>query len=774
LENRDDLQRDGMTPKAPAAPDNVRDCNPPTDVPPGAEAEPSLGQWLASNGFGLLVVAAAIGYVLWNFDAEGIWAICKALIGLSFVIFIHELGHFLVAKWCDVNVTTFSIGFGPAIPGCWFQRGETTYKLSLLPLGGYVQMLGQVDGDEGSDGSEDDPRSYRNKGVGQRMLIISAGVIMNAILACICFIIVYQGRGKDNPAAVINEIDSNSPAQVLGIRTGSKIKQIGSAVDPTFNDLRTQVVYTRQNEKLKFVAQRPEDAEPLRLEIEPRLDKGDPRPVIGVGPAYRLENQRRLMGARIPGPFVPDSPAAQATAASGAIPALQYGDQIIATTDPDDPTKIKDLPGDARNDQKDQKDFFEFQRRMARWAGQDVTLRVLRADGTTRDDVFVKPAHHLTLGIRMQMGQIAAIRKDSPAANAGVQIPRKEKDISFKGDVIIKVVVSDAPGKMIAEFDNNSLDPERLPFLLQQCADKLRQPNGKVDMKVTLHVDRHRTEGGVETEKKELALDWDDGWRFDRIEPLHKGSPLAIPELGLTYQIKPVVAGVRPDLIPGNPLQPNDVIKELIVTHQDGDRQRATTLKLGDNFAHVSYWLYQHPAPLINVTVKIERDKETLSLDVVPVADRAWPLANRGWMFTADTRRKKADNFAEAIWFGLSDTGDNMMQVWQTLKGMFTGRISPDNLGGPLMIAETAYRIAGYDIWEFIFFLGLISINLAVINFLPIPVLDGGHMVFLAYEKLRGKQASEAVRIGATYVGLALILSLMVFVLWLDYKRISQ
>ena len=76
------------------------------------------------------------------------------------------------------------------------------------------------------------------------------------------------------------------------------------------------------------------------------------------------------------------------------------------------------------------------------------------------------------------------------------------------------------------------------------------------------------------------------------------------------------------------------------------------------------------------------------------------------------------------------------------------------------------------DFADFVFFLGLISINLAVVNFLPIPVLDGGHMVFLIYEKLRGKPASEQVRIASFYVGLLLILSLMCLVIYLDVKRL--
>jgi regulator of sigma E protease len=76
------------------------------------------------------------------------------------------------------------------------------------------------------------------------------------------------------------------------------------------------------------------------------------------------------------------------------------------------------------------------------------------------------------------------------------------------------------------------------------------------------------------------------------------------------------------------------------------------------------------------------------------------------------------------------------------------------------------------DLYEFLFFLGMISVNLAVINFMPIPVLDGGHMVFLIYEGIRKKPASEAVRIWATYVGLAMILCLMIFVLYLDISRL--
>src|SRR5205085_7833771 len=124
-----------------------------------------------------------------SYGFDGIFRAGLVVLGLGFVIFIHELGHFATAKWCDVHVQTFSIGFGPALPGCSWQRGETTYKIAILPLGGYVQMVGE--GPE-ADEEEDYPRSFKNKTVGQRMLIISAGVIMNLLFGALAIIVVYR------------------------------------------------------------------------------------------------------------------------------------------------------------------------------------------------------------------------------------------------------------------------------------------------------------------------------------------------------------------------------------------------------------------------------------------------------------------------------------------------------------------------------------------------------------------------------------------------------
>ena len=325
----------------------------------------------------IAIVLGVLGFIYYKVDLEGMWNVGKAAIGLSFVIFIHELGHFLAAKWCGVNVTTFSIGFGPAIPGCKFTWGETTYKLAILPLGGYVQMVGQVDGEEASDGSDDDPRSYRRKAVWQRMLIISAGVIMNAILAVACFIYVYEGPGKKHPAGVINSVDSDSPAYRQAVRSGGELVKIGDIDNPNFTDMIQTVIVSMKGDKIPITFQRP-GHEPVAIEIEPRKNGADTKPVIGMTAPPALRFIPNHGGKH--GPFSDGTPAAKAN--------FEYGDVIVAMTDPANPTQVKELPVDPRasKDPGDpsfgQRDYFEFARRLQLLAGQKIVVVRCRARQT--------------------------------------------------------------------------------------------------------------------------------------------------------------------------------------------------------------------------------------------------------------------------------------------------------------------------------------------------------------------------------------------------------
>ncbi len=139
------------------------------------------------------------------FDLKGtldtVLHILYVALGLGLVIFFHELGHFAVAKWCGVLVERFSLGFGPIL---WsFKKGDTEYALSAVPFGGYVKMLGQDDMDPSQMTNEEiaeDPRSYTAKSVGQRMAIISAGVIMNIITGLLFFALAFRSGVATSPA----------------------------------------------------------------------------------------------------------------------------------------------------------------------------------------------------------------------------------------------------------------------------------------------------------------------------------------------------------------------------------------------------------------------------------------------------------------------------------------------------------------------------------------------------------------------------------------------
>jgi regulator of sigma E protease len=728
------------------------------------ETPPATGSWLLRNGITVLLAAAALFWLYNRFGIEGLISILEAAVGLGFVVFIHELGHFAVAKWCDVHVETFSIGFGPAIPGCSFRRGETLYKIAWFPLGGYVKMVGE--GTE-EDGDEDDPRSFKNKPVWQRMCIISAGVTMNVLFGFACFIFVYMTHGAERLAGVVGQVEAGSPAWQKGIRSESRIVQINNVHNPYFDDVLPQVMTTWRGDKVRFTYEPPDSkGPPVTVEVAPRREKDEMKPAIGIGRPSELKLFPKV-GKELFKPVVETSAAAQAS------PAFDFGDTIVGTTDPDHPDQTKSI---------DIKDAYDFQRRLKQLAGREVIIQVRRSKAGPSDppvDIKVPPAYHYGFGLRMRMGHIVAVRQDSPAARAGIEV--RNQDQGVEGDILKEVEVTEPDGKKLRFVSSRKdapatpnliikdLDPLRLPDELDQWA--LRQ---KTNREVTLTVVRPVKHADRQTVT--LKAQWDDRWRYDMEVPISFVSPIAVHGLGLAYRVETVVDAVAE----GTPaaeagIKPGDVIKAIQFRYpgkKPGETKPSKWLDLEyDQWAYVSHYL-QENAEFKEVTLRVEHEGETKELVVTAVEDRTWPLADRGLHLMPDFRIQKADNFGSAVAMGVDRTVDSIKQIYQTLVALVTGLISPKLVGGPLAIAEMAYYSAGDNVYAFLVFLGIISVNLAVINFLPVPVLDGGHMVFLIYEAVRGKAASEQVRIAATYVGLVLLLSLMVIIFFfVDLSR---
>jgi regulator of sigma E protease len=808
------------------------------------DAQLSPRAWLARNGPVLLLILAAFVFIYYKLGLEGTWITIILILGLGAVVFIHELGHFLVAKWCDVHVQTFSIGFGPALPGCSYKWGETTYKLALFPLGGYVKMVGE--GGE-NDEEDTDPRSYKNKTVGQRMAIISAGVVMNVLFGLVVFILAFKiGVHLHPPVAGV--IEAGGPAWVKGVRFGDELVQVGDVSHPYFEDLKVQVMLSDPGEHIPFVWRTP-GQEARSVSIEPRKTKDEANPVIGVGYPWslKLPEKRevptgsgpvergsaaadaraldlgpddRLLAATDPIPLNPIESPARASLTdlnpndpagdlAGRLRALagkpvtvtvrragadhtdtltlqpdsgfQFGDRIVGTTDPDDnasfnPFHTAALRHDPRDPQGRNLDYFQFITRLNRLAGHPVVIQVERKGEVV--NIFMPPSYHRVIpGVRMAMGTVTALRDGSTAEAAGVKVRDTITGVTLTdGKESITFATKPNPGE-------KRLDPLRLVFDLRQWVA------GRDGVTATLKV-RRVMEHDADAIADISDLKWDNSWRYDEELPLGSRGSLAIPELGIAYQVLAQVAAVDDPQVQKK-LRAEDFI--LAWTFQTPSKEPGEPEKWGkpvelgskDNptgsadpsWASYFYRMQRLSSPLLRLQVRhADGEKEDIELELQP--DTSWPLfdplqPSGLFLFPMQDRIAEASSLGDAVPMGFRYTRRTIVQIYMFLKSvLITRRVSAtENLAGPIDIPPMLYEAAGRGWGDFFLLLAAISVNLAVVNFLPIPVLDGGHMVFLLYEKLRGRPASEHVRQASTLVGILFLVSLMIFVIGLGLYR---
>ncbi len=236
--------------------------------------------------------------------------ILKVLVGLGFVIFVHELGHFAVAKLCGVKCEKFYLGFDIAgLKFCKFQWGETEYGIGILPLGGYVKMLGQEDNpaklreemerarasgqwpvasgqcETASDKTPIpnpqspipnpssplfDPRSFLAQSVPKRMAIISAGVIMNVIFAFFMAVVAFW-IGVEQPPCVVGDTFAGGPAWQADIRVGDEILKIDGKKVSQFRDMMTAIALgdLTAGQGVPMTIRRPGVKQPLTIVVKP-------------------------------------------------------------------------------------------------------------------------------------------------------------------------------------------------------------------------------------------------------------------------------------------------------------------------------------------------------------------------------------------------------------------------------------------------------------------------------------------------------------------------
>lgn len=181
------------------------------------------------------------------------------LVALLIIVFIHELGHFLVARWCGVDVEAFSIGFGKEITG-WYDRHGTRWKLCWLPLGGYVKFRGDANAASMPDAAaveraRHEPGNFHGKPVWQRAAVVAAGPIANFILAIGIFAAAFMMVGAPIMEPRIDEVMPGSAAEEAGLQKGDLVLSIDGSAIRNFTDLQQKVV-TRAGEQLAVVIDR--------------------------------------------------------------------------------------------------------------------------------------------------------------------------------------------------------------------------------------------------------------------------------------------------------------------------------------------------------------------------------------------------------------------------------------------------------------------------------------------------------------------------------------
>ena len=476
-----------------------------------------------------LLATEDVGPLVSLFASTWLWV--KVALGIGLVIFVHELGHFLAAKACGVKCEKFYVGFDPPMPAIGpfqlpralakFTYGETEYGIGILPLGGYVKMLGQdddprnsdleaakvkkslpaatpdlsgktnvvkanpdaVSGDlpaepiaaqPGDDVVQLDPRSYPAQPVWQRMIIISAGVVMN-VLTGILFAAIAFYMGVSYQPAWIGDVTAGGPAWTAGVRPGGQVIAVDTEVDEklSFEEMSGKIRMTGLNDAATKV--------PVQIRYGEEIKTYD----LATVPNPAMPDLRMIGIASASGPILgPGNPAVPGSVAEGVFDPLDGGGEVVAIGD----AEVGDSPAAAAT---------ELATAFHRQPDQPVSITVRRLDGK-ESKITLPPQPAMSLGVRFGIGPITALIDDGPAQKAGIQV----------GD------------RIVAVGDDDVVDAYQM--ILQPPADD----------PVTLTIERGE---GKSARTMELTLTPDAGRMGVSPESIYTGA-LAVNSLGLAYR----------------------------------------------------------------------------------------------------------------------------------------------------------------------------------------------------------------------------------------------
>ncbi|MCE5325547.1 MAG: site-2 protease family protein [Planctomycetaceae bacterium] len=699
--------------------------------------------------------------------SEWLWPVALMVMGLAAVVFFHELGHFIAAKAVGIKVERFALGFGPRLfGGKW---GETDFCVNLVPLGGYVKMLGQEDVKDVEEHYED-PRAFPNKSVGARMIVIAAGVVMNVIFAAVLFVIVgmvgidmqapVAGRAVPGMPADTAKITWTAPRDLpggapqpdaAGIKAGDRIVSINGKDITTYRQLMLRGAFADPKDVFTFVIERQFQGRAWRGTLQmstaqgktagsnmrmfgiaaaPSLEVVIPRFTSVETPFHDGDILEAIAGQPIHHGWELDNRCQSLDGKPAGVtvkrPVEKNGRQTLVPQPLTIQPRLETGPDVLfKKDGQIVRAWLLWSEKEKSPNGSEVTKYVVTMSDGSRGELSesemlplasMGPLDVLGMMPRSQVGWVSEV---SPAADAGLR----------PGDTIVRV--GDVSTPTFAEFQ------DALRAAGNHAIALTVERNGK-NIDVTAEPEMQKDQAVLGFGRAvEVSTTIVSGVRENSpVDKKSKGKVLKGAVLVSVNQT-PVQTwfDVRSAL---NALAG----KEVTLTFRDGDKEIPVALGVLDESMYLPQDLH---VDLLGPGV----GQRVLTFEI-----RKPPL--------------------EALAWGVGESRDFIKEAYVSLLALFQRKFGLGDMTGPVGIGRLAIQVGRESPLQFVYFMAMISCFLAVMNFLPIPVVDGGHAVLLIVEKFRGKPLPARVVNTIQMVGLFLLIGVFLVITFSDIMRIFK
>ena len=725
-----------------------------------------------------------------------------AFLAIGIIIFLHELGHFMAAKFVGVPVEKFALGFDPyKLRLISFKPGEyveilgrfrislgtsvsestgkeespaedeqTEYLIGLVPFGGYVKMTGE----NPEEDEESCPDGLQNKSPGARALVFVAGVVMNIISGFIFFIMAFAS-GVEFVAPIVGETAQGLPAWKAGLQAGDRIIEVDGQQVDDYTEVMLSIALGERGTPVQFKVKRPSQEAPLSFSFPRIWDSSRGMSAVGLTPP-------------IDSRLAEDPPEGSVAQKAG----LQKGDEVIGAT-----LRGVKLPESLTSETL----INAIWSHMNFFSSEPIELVIRRPQPEKVFSVVLKTAENPNAPrlpiIGVKVGGGTFVRDIAGGSTAAATFEIGDQLISIDGDDVfsmqwellaahfkkesLTLKISRQGKEVEASVKSADLFSVLLRSEIQWAARDLAV--GAIQEESPLYKSGLRAgdlvlaagaraiyeEADLNTsleagtgEKTELLVR-----RGDQELKISAASEALRNGTGLTWRTFPTIGMVTP----------GGAAEKAGITAGS----KITRIGKKDIFSFAELAATISPPPAGGCSgggtakpqspMNISWLKPDGQVQQGPVDPSSPAPAEKGLRFKRSMVVVQS-GISGSFSLGIKRSIITVQQVYSTLRSLVRRDVEAKNLAGPVGIIHIFSRVAEGSLIQLLFWMGMVSMNLAVLNLLPIPILDGGHLFFLLIEKLKGSPVSIRIQTIAMQIAMILFLSLALYVTWNDIKRV--